>query len=54
MAQIQPLTVEEILPANVPPLTEPVAAHRRLGAPQWLRLLVSNPKSRGGMIVLGG
>jgi peptide/nickel transport system permease protein len=54
MAQIQPLTVEEVLPANVPPLTEPASTHRRVGAPQWLRLLVSNPKSRGGMIVLAG
>jgi peptide/nickel transport system permease protein len=54
MAQIQPLTVEEVLPASVPPLTEPVAAHHRLRAPQWLRLLISNPKSRGGIIVLVG
>jgi peptide/nickel transport system permease protein len=52
MSQIQPLTVEEILPADAPPLTEPVRARRRLGVPRWLRLLVSNPKSCGGLIVL--
>ena len=40
MSQIQPLTVEEILPAGAPPLTEPVPT-RRLGVPQWVRLLLS-------------
>jgi peptide/nickel transport system permease protein len=54
MSQIQPLAVEEILPAGAPPLTAPSPARRRLGAPQWLRLLLSNPKSRGGLIVLAG
>ena len=51
MSQIQPLTVEEILPAGAPPLTEP-APGRRLGVPQWVRLLLANPKSCGGLIVL--
>jgi peptide/nickel transport system permease protein len=52
MSQIQPLTVEEILPAGAPPLTEPLPARRRLGVPQWLQLLLKNPKSCGGLIVL--
>jgi peptide/nickel transport system permease protein len=51
MSQIQPLTIEEILPAEAP-LTEPAPTRRRRRAPQWLRLLLSNPKSRGGLIVL--
>lgn len=54
MSQIQPLTIEEILPTSAPPLTEPVPTRHRLRVPQWLRLLVSNPKSRGGLIVLAG
>ena len=54
MSQIQPLTVEEILPAGAPPLTEPVPTRRGLGVPQWVRLLLSNPKSCGGLIVLAG
>ena len=54
MSQIQPLTIEEILPANAPPLTEPVRTRRRQFAPQWLRLLLSNPKSCGGLLVFGG
>ena len=54
MSQIQPLTIEEILPANAPPLTEPVPTRRGRVAPQWLRLLLSNPKSCGGLTVLSG
>jgi peptide/nickel transport system permease protein len=52
MSQIQPLALEEILPADAPLLTEPGSARRRLHMPQWLWLLLSNPKSRGGLIVL--
>jgi peptide/nickel transport system permease protein len=52
MSQIQPLTVHEALPADLPPLTVPTPGRRRGRAPEWLRLLLSNPKSRGGLIVL--
>jgi peptide/nickel transport system permease protein len=56
MSQIQPITVEvapELAPAELPPFAAPVPARtRRPTAPQWLRLLLSNPKSRGGLIVL--
>ena len=52
MSQIQPLTAREVLPADLPPLTVPTPGRRRVGAPEWLRLLLSNPKSRGGLIVL--
>jgi peptide/nickel transport system permease protein len=52
MSQIQPLTVEEIVPADLPPLAAPMPARRRIGGPQWLRLLLANPKSRGGLIVI--
>jgi peptide/nickel transport system permease protein len=58
MSQIQPVVVEvanEALPVELPPLTAPVPAgrRRRISIPQWLRLLLANPKSRGGLIVLG-
>ena len=59
MSQIQPVVVEvaneEALPADLPPLTVPLPAgrRRRVSIPQWLRLLLANPKSRGGLIVLG-
>jgi peptide/nickel transport system permease protein len=56
---IEPTTVHV---ADAPaPLAEPLAAQtptpargsrRRLRFPQWLALLLSNPKSRGGLIVL--
>jgi peptide/nickel transport system permease protein len=52
MSQIQPLTAQDVLPADLPPLTVPTPGRRRVGAPEWLRLLLSNPKSRGGLIVL--
>ena len=54
MSQIQPLTVEEILPAGAPPLDGASARRAGSGVPQWLRLLLANPKSRGGLIVLAG
>ena len=57
MSQIQPLD-----PVNVPAATVEVArvggperehaGRRRLHVPGWLRLLLGNPKSRGGIIVL--
>jgi peptide/nickel transport system permease protein len=57
VSQIQPVTIdvapEELLPAELPPLAAPARRSRRVPAPQWLRLLLSNPKSRGGLIVLG-
>ena len=59
MSQIQPVTVDvlerEALPAELPPLTAPAprGRFRRVPAPQWIRLLLANPKSRGGLIVLG-
>ena len=59
MSQIQPLE-----PVNVPaPAVELAqvggperesARRRRLHLPGWLRLLLGNPKSRGGIIVLSG
>lgn len=57
MSQIQPISVEVapegVLPAELPPLAAPAPVRtRRPTAPQWLRLLLSNPKSRGGLIVL--
>jgi peptide/nickel transport system permease protein len=60
MSQIQPVTAEDgapgggILPLSVQEL--PASARRRRvpGLPLWLRLLLANPKSRGGLIVLLG
>src|SRR5213076_835906 len=48
MTQIQVL--EE--PVAVLPLAPP-RSPRRFALPGWLRLMLANPKSRGGMIVLG-
>src|SRR5437762_3685276 len=48
MSQIQVL--EE--PVAVLPLAPP-RSPRRFALPGWLRLMLANPKSRGGMIVLG-
>jgi peptide/nickel transport system permease protein len=59
VSQIQPITVDvfeqEALPAELPPLTAPAPRGRlrRVPVPQWVRLLLTNPKSRGGLIVLG-
>jgi peptide/nickel transport system permease protein len=58
VSQIQPITVEpdELVRAEaVLPLEAPESGQRRgrLRLPQWLRLLLANPKSRGGLIVLG-
>ena len=54
MSQIQPVLLDSATEAA--PLEAPraVAGRRRLRVPQWLRLLWGNPKSRGGMIILGG
>ena len=56
MSQIQPLQTVEPVQA---PYVAPVGGHvpsersrRRLRMPGWLKLLMSNPKSRGGIIVL--
>jgi peptide/nickel transport system permease protein len=56
MSQIQPFVVDEVVAPDLAPLVPPALEHggRRVVLPQWLRLLLSNPKSRGGLIVLGG
>jgi peptide/nickel transport system permease protein len=55
MSQIQPLAVEEVIaPEVAAPLAPPApGVGRRVLVPQWLRLLLVNPKSRGGLIVFG-
>jgi peptide/nickel transport system permease protein len=55
MSQVQPVLVDlPDTPAAVPAgLPTGSARHRKVRLPQWLRLLLSNPKSRGGLIVLG-
>jgi peptide/nickel transport system permease protein len=55
VSQIQPFTVDEGAPGGgIVPLGVPVPrARRRLpGLPLWLRLLLGNPKSRAGIVVL--
>ena len=56
MSQIQPIAVDDAQSGGIVPLGVqgmPSRARRRLpGLPLWLRLLLSNPKSRGGLIVL--
>jgi peptide/nickel transport system permease protein len=58
MSQIQPITVEvgdSAAPVEAPPLAAPAERRRRgVHVPGWLGLLWSNPKSRGGLIVLSG
>ena len=56
MSQIQPAGVEEAAGTGAIPLGVPVpGARRRLpGLPLWLSLLLANPKSRIGLIVLAG
>ncbi|HET6173577.1 MAG TPA: ABC transporter permease [Gaiellales bacterium] len=59
MSQIQPIAIEDGTPGGgIAPLEVqvPSSAHarRRFALPLWLRLLLSNPKSRGGLIVLAG
>ena len=53
MSQIQPLAVDEVIaPEIAAPLAPPAPGRgRRVVGPQWLWLLISNPKSRGGLIV---
>jgi peptide/nickel transport system permease protein len=51
----QPVTVDrpgEAAPVEAPRLHEPSRGRRWLRAPGWLKLLWSNPKSRGGIIIL--
>src|SRR5690348_14279140 len=58
MSQIQPIpdvldpaaAAETIAPVGLP---SPKTRTRRFGLPGWARLLLSNPKSCGGLIVLG-
>jgi peptide/nickel transport system permease protein len=57
MSQIQPVSADEGVPgAEIVPLGLPLAARgrrrRRLSIPLWLRLLLGNPKSRFGLIVI--
>ncbi|MGZ4396022.1 MAG: ABC transporter permease [Gaiellaceae bacterium] len=55
MSGIQPITVDRpggATPVEAPSQREP-GRRRRVHAPQWLALLWGNPKSRGGMIILG-
>jgi peptide/nickel transport system permease protein len=57
MSQIQPIALDGAgEPIGGPPLDIPasVGGARRLRLPLWLRLLWSNPKSRGGLIVITG
>jgi len=61
MSQIPPVRVELSEPvargAGFVPLDAPVgggSSRRRLRMPLWMRLLLANPKSRGGIIVLTG
>src|SRR3954454_3748797 len=57
MSQIQPIpdvldpavAAGEIAPLGVP---SPTARARRFGLPGWVRMLLSNPKSCGGLIIL--
>jgi peptide/nickel transport system permease protein len=57
MSQIHPITADEGVPGGeltpALPLAAPGRAHRRLRMPSWLRLLLANPKSRFGLIVIG-
>src|SRR3954452_15699594 len=58
MSQIQPipdvldpsLAAEELAPLGVP---TPRSRNRRFGLPAWARMLLSNPKSCGGLLILG-
>jgi peptide/nickel transport system permease protein len=55
MSQMQPITADEGLPSELLPLEVPVqqrGSKRRLSVPLWLRLLLANPKSRFGLIVI--
>src|SRR3954452_10979541 len=56
MSQIQPASTLD-LPAEDPLAQPPILVEsrrrRKFGLPKWMRLLLGNPKSRGGLIVLG-
>jgi peptide/nickel transport system permease protein len=54
VSQIQPAVLDSTTEAAALEVPAPIDGRRRLRVPQWLRLLWGNPKSRGGMIVLGG
>jgi len=54
---MQPISVDETAPSAVPLTVQqvPAARRRRLpGLPLWLRLLLGNPKSRTGLLIVGG
>ena len=56
MSQMQPITADEGVPGELIPLDLPVQERdskgRRVTVPLWLRLLLGNPKSRFGLIVI--
>jgi peptide/nickel transport system permease protein len=52
MSQIQPLAAEEVIAPDLAPLAPPAPREGRRVLPLWLLLLLGNPKSRGGLIVL--
>jgi peptide/nickel transport system permease protein len=57
VSQMQPIGVDEAAQSAVPLTLQqvPAAGRRRLpGLPLWLRLLLSNPKSRSGLIIVVG
>jgi peptide/nickel transport system permease protein len=57
MSQMQPVSADEGVPGGelIPlglPLPSTSRRRRRLGVPLWLRLLLANPKSRFGLVVI--
>jgi len=57
VSQMQPIGADEAAPSAVPLTVQqvPTARRRRLpGLPLWLRLLLSNPKSRMGLMIVFG
>ncbi|MDP9257744.1 MAG: ABC transporter permease [Actinomycetota bacterium] len=58
MSQIQPAGLDEAAPSGALPLgvdrPSRAGSRRRFALPLWLRLLLSNPKSRGGLVVIVG
>jgi len=56
MSGIQPITLDspdQAAPVEIVAVPSPAARRRRVRVPQWVLLLLANPKSRGGLIVLG-
>jgi peptide/nickel transport system permease protein len=58
VSQIQPAGLDEAAPSGALPLgvdrPSTAGSRRRFALPLWLRLLLSNPKSRGGLVVIVG